>query len=235
MSRSTAPRVVLRPIVPLSTRQRAARTGRHRAHRDALRRRRRLLHRRCGSSCVAAAAAARRRRGAARPHPRTSHRAVRSGPVAPRIRATDRLYGSGSSPVAGADYTDSGRPVKVDRVQVGRVPSRPSRPPPGKYSLQRRVTVAAVVLVAGAAPRGSRASGARRSGSAPCRRRGCARARVAAAWMSAAGSKRVNVVHRKFIALRAARARLVGQHEQRPAREGGMRGEARGGRRAPRA
>ncbi len=30
--------------------------------------------------------------------------------------------------------------------------------------------------------------------------------RVAAAWMSAAGSKRVNVVHRKFIGARRARA-----------------------------
>ena len=41
-----------------------------------------------------------------------------------------------------------------------------------------------------------------------------------AAWMSAAGSKRVNVVHRKFIALARGAPRLVGEDDQRPAREG---------------
>ena len=77
--------------------------------------------------------------------------------------------------------------------------------PSGKYSRQRRVTSAAVS--------GSHASSFGNAGLAPrvdqhrrlVHARGGARRGVAAAWMSAAGSKRVKVVHRKFMALAAAR------------------------------
>src|SRR6185436_12527125 len=74
----------------------------------------------------------------------------------------------------------------------------------GKYSFQRRVTVAATSAAhdsSAGKPGFSRAS----------MRMGAMNdtwlrdSRRSAAWMSAAGSKRVNVVHKKFIALRAAR------------------------------
>ena len=79
------------------------------------------------------------------------------------------------------------------------------------------------------APPGSRACGGRRSGSAARGRRGGARRAVAAAWMSAAGSKRVKVVQRKFIGLAAARAGSSVRTSSGQPREGRVRGEARRG------
>ena len=50
-----------------------------------------------------------------------------------------------------------------------------------------------------------------------------------AAWMSRAGSNRVNVVQRKFIGLRDGARGFVGHDQQRPARKRRVRGEPRGG------
>ena len=81
---------------------------------------------------------------------------------------------------------------------------RPSTPPPGKYSRQRRVTVAAVASSAKSSSgyQGFRRASMRIGG---VRTRWLRLTRSSAAWRSAAGSKRVKVVHRKFIGEAAAR------------------------------